>query len=186
MLCYRAIFLCTSSNSPAVLAALHKHLYAHSVWHACIHTICVNNCNTTWVKGFLDQQDEPSDALANCSVFLPACLFLTRCELGLIDPGPDLPPGPDPYAASQWSGGPHQKLQVTYSVQKHMAIKQMLPIKYTYHTLKYSYILYLYYSGEIQSLRLLFLLMDIEQKKKKWVGFLTLFQPLAEHCSICF
>lgn len=44
--------------------------------------------------------------------FLPACVLLSRCELGLIDPGSDLPPVPDPHSAPQWSGRPHQELQV--------------------------------------------------------------------------
>lgn len=82
------------------------HTRAHSP------TQGLNNCDTAWVKGFLSQQDKACDTLAVCALSDCMCPLWSRCELGLVHPGPDLPPGFDPYSAPQRSGGPHQELQV--------------------------------------------------------------------------
>lgn len=99
----------------AGVAALYKHLYVHSVWHAATHTC---EAFTIIVKphgseDFFGPAGGPVNTLPKLHcVFLPACVLPSRCELGLINSGADLPPGPDPHSAPQRSRGPHQELQV--------------------------------------------------------------------------
>lgn len=106
---------CSSAQTPVCTLSLthrspptrpHTHTRAHSP------TQGLNNCDTAWVKGFLSQQDKACDTLAVCTLSDCMCPLWSRCELGLVHPGPDLPPGFDPYSAPQRSGGPHQELQV--------------------------------------------------------------------------
>lgn len=104
---------CSSAQTPVcTLSLTHSPPHSHTHTHAHSPTQGLNNCDTAWVKGFLSQQDKACDTLAVCALSDCMCPLWSRCELGLVHPGPDLPPGFDPYSAPQWSGGPHQELQV--------------------------------------------------------------------------
>lgn len=85
----------------------------------------LNDGGAARVEGLWSQQDKACEPLAACALSDCMCPLWSRCELGLVHPGPDLPPGSDPHSAPQRSGGPHQELQVRLPPSKRLESGQI-------------------------------------------------------------